>query len=448
MNSVEIRGAFALATIYLMRMLGLFMIMPVIAVLAIEYPDYSPFWLGLAIGGYGLTQAILQIPMGIWSDKIGRRPVITIGLLLFALGSFVAATAESMLWVTIGRIMQGAGAIAGAVMALAADVSRENQRSKVMAIIGIAIGFSFYLALILGPVLATKWGLQGIFLATGILALSCIPLVWLMVPRVATFAPSGDTLPNAEQLKQLLFDKSLIRLYVSVLLLHMMITMMFVQLPIRLIDLNWGIETHWQLYLPVLVSSVVGMGLLMSLARKKNLPTLMMSAVMMMGGAFFLIPLVPKELVSLLICVWLFFTAFNFLEANFPALVSSLAPPGRKGTAMGIFASFQFFGAFLGGALTSLVSQWLTDGGVFFVAAIICFSWCLIFLGFKDTHKGKRYTLSLNFAGRDLNTLENQFKQLGGIHEFVIIPDQQAVYLKVDGKNFDLKAARKLADPS
>lgn len=445
---MELRGAFALATIYLMRMLGLFMIMPVIAVLAIDYPDYSPFWLGLAIGGYGLTQAILQIPMGIWSDKIGRKPVITIGLILFALGSFVAATAESMLWVTVGRVMQGAGAIAGAVMALAADVSRESQRSKVMAIIGIAIGFSFYLALILGPVLATNWGLQGIFLATGFLAIFCIPLVWLMVPKVTAFAPSGDTLPNLLQLRQLLFDKPLIRLYLSVLFLHMMITVMFVQLPVRLLDLDWGIDTHWQLYLPVLVSSILGMGLLMSLARKTNMSSLLMAAVIMLGAAFVLIPLVPVDLISLLICVWLFFTAFNFLEANFPALVSSLAPPGRKGTAMGIFASFQFFGAFLGGVLSSLVSQWLTNDWLFFVAAMICFSWCLIFLGFKNTDKGKRYTLSVNFAGRDLSTLENQFKQLGGIHEFVIFPDQQAVYLKVDGKDFDLKAARKLADPS
>ncbi|MBS09945.1 MAG: MFS transporter, partial [Alteromonas sp.] len=159
MNALELRAALALASVYVLRMMGLFMVMPVLAVAAMDYPDYSPLLVGLAVGGYGLTQAALQIPMGMMSDKWGRKPVILLGLAVFALGSFVAANADSMAMMIVGRILQGAGAIAGAIMALATDVSRESQRAKVLAIIGIAIGFSFYLSVILGPLIANSYGL-------------------------------------------------------------------------------------------------------------------------------------------------------------------------------------------------------------------------------------------------------------------------------------------------
>ena len=182
MNATEIRAACALAAIYILRMLGLFMVMPVLAILALDYQGYTPWLVGLAIGGYGLTQALLQIPMGMLSDRIGRKPVIIGGLVCFAIGSLVAGMAESMTWLIIGRVLQGAGAIAGAVMALAADVTRESQRTKVMAIIGISIGFSFYLALLLGPVLSSSYGLSGIFYITALLSVAGIGLVLFIVP--------------------------------------------------------------------------------------------------------------------------------------------------------------------------------------------------------------------------------------------------------------------------
>ena len=246
------------------------MVMPVIAISAKEYPDYSAFLVGLAIGGYGLTQALLQIPMGVLSDKVGRKPVIATGLVVFALGSILAATADSLIWVVVGRLLQGAGAIAGAIMALAGDLSREKQRPKVMAIIGISIGFSFYLALLLGPIIASKFGLSGIFLMTGVLACLCVFLVLFVVPNAKNIAPKGDTLPIYEDLKNLFSHPQLIRLNISVLLLHMLITLLFVQIPVFLVDLNWPLATHWEVYSIVLVASVVGLIALMALAAKRK----------------------------------------------------------------------------------------------------------------------------------------------------------------------------------
>ena len=212
LNSIEKKAAFSLATVFGLRMLGLFMILPVFAIYGEQLVGFSPLWVGLAIGAYGLTQALLQIPMGVLSDKIGRKPVIVGGLLMFAIGSLVAANADSMFGVVAGRFLQGAGAIAGAIMALAGDLTREEQRPKVMAIIGISIGFSFYLALLLGPLLVADYGLNGIFLATGVLAIFCIALVLFVVPSAKNIAPKGDTLPVIYDLKVLFLH--LLKLYV------------------------------------------------------------------------------------------------------------------------------------------------------------------------------------------------------------------------------------------
>lgn len=447
MNPTELRGAFSLAFVYLMRMLGLFMVMPVLAVVSKDYPDYSPLWVGLAIGAYGLSQAVLQIPMGMWSDKLGRKPVIIFGLVLFAIGSLVAAFADSMLWLTVGRFLQGMGAIAGAVMALAADISRESQRSKVMAIIGIAIGFSFYLSLILGPIIASNAGLEGIFIVTAILALSCVPLVQFVVPKVITSAPGGDTVPQLSDIKTMLSSEQLFKLNMSVLLLHMMITLIFVQFPSLLENFGWQLDEHWLVYLPILLVAILGMGILMALSRRVSLNKLLMFALFLMAVAFLIMTLSADTFSLLVVATCLFFVGFNFLEANLPSLVANISAPGKKGSAMGIYASFQFFGAFLGGIVSGLLISYFGSEVVWTLAALICLLWMILFKNFDSAGRLKRYTLSLNPAGRDIATIQSEFKQLHGISEFTIVPDESAVYLKVQGNDFDIMKARKVADP-
>ncbi|MEQ5809621.1 MFS transporter [Alteromonas sp. NFXS44] len=442
MNALEVRAALALALVYVLRMMGLFMVMPVLAVAAMDYPDYSPLLVGLAIGGYGLTQAALQIPMGMMSDRWGRKPVILLGLCIFAAGSFIAASADSMVMMIAGRILQGAGAIAGAIMALATDVSRETQRAKVMAVIGIAIGFSFYLAVLVGPLIAQNWGLSGVFGVTGVLAICCMPLVKWVVPDVSISA-SGDTLPHVSEIKSLFVSPQLWRLNVSVMALHMMITLLFVQLPITLTQFDMTLESHWMIYLPVLAVSIIGLIVLMGISRGQTPKSVVITAAALMMTAFLMLNMQDHHMWVVFAAVILFFTGFNYLEASLPALVSTIAPAGQKGSAMGIYASFQFFGAFLGGVLSGVVTDIWTPKTAYLAGAIGACVWMVILFGLKEVMKLKRLSMQVSFDKVDPTVLETELHKLEGVHEVVASRDESAVYLKIT-KAFDTSAARAL----
>ena len=442
MNALEVRAALALAIVYVLRMLGLFMVMPVLAVAAMDYPDYSPLLVGLAVGGYGLTQAALQIPMGMMSDRWGRKPVILFGLTVFAIGSFIAAQADTMAWLIVGRILQGAGAIAGAIMALATDVSRESQRAKVLAIIGIAIGFSFYLAVLLGPMIAESWGMAGIFAITGMLAVACMPLIVWVVPT-GTLLSSGDTLPQKGQVRRLIASSQLWRLNVSVMLLHMMITLLFVQLPVTLLHFDMTLDSHWTLYLPVLGASVIGLIVMMGAARGKTPKSLLLISVLMMAVAFGMMSAQDHAWWVVVVAIILFFTGFNYLEANFPALVSSIAPAGEKGTAMGIYASFQFFGAFLGGVLSGVVTDIWTPATAYLVGAVAAALWLLIVSGINEVSRVKRVMMNARFSDSQTASLKSSLASVPGVLEITLSSEEGAVYLKVD-RDFDATQARQI----
>jgi MFS family permease len=367
MNSGERRATLGLASIFGLRMLGLFLILPVFALYGTELSGATPMLIGLAIGAYGLTQAVLQIPFGMLSDRIGRRPVIVMGLLIFALGSGVAAEAQSIVGVIMGRALQGCGAIAAAVMALAADLTRDSQRTKSMALIGISVGAAFLLALVAGPMIAAAAGLSGVFWATAVLALFAVALLYGVVPAGGEPAFRAEVNARAGGLPVVLRHPDLLRLPV----------ILESQLAVARAD-------HWMVYVPVLLLSVAGMAGLISLGeRRQILHRLLAGVAGLVIVADLLLAGFSDSLPMFILGLWLFFVGFNTLEASLPSLLTRFAPEGLRGTALGVYATAQFFGAFLGGTLGGIVYGGFGVAGVFFACALAAALWLVSALGLK-----------------------------------------------------------------
>ncbi|RFA37954.1 MFS transporter [Alkalilimnicola ehrlichii] len=385
MTARERRATLGLASVFSMRMLGLFLVLPVFALYAHELAGATPMMIGLAIGAYGLTQALLQIPLGMASDRWGRRPVIVAGLLLFALGSVVAALSESIYGVIAGRALQGTGAVAAAAMAMAADLTRDSQRTKIMAVIGISIGFSFLLALMLGPVIAGWWGLSGVFWFTAVMALAGIGVMYLLVPTPEQApAPAGMAVSEQGRLWAVFKEPNLFRLDSGIFVLHLILTASFVVMPIALRDqLGVADNAHWRVYIPVLLASVVGMVPLLALGeRRRQMHRLLGYVVLMLAAASFLLAFsVTAGVAWLWFALWLYFVAFNTLEASLPSMVSRYAPLEAKGAAMGVYSTSQFFGAFVGGVAGGGLYTGLGIEGVFAFCGVIALGWFFLARG-------------------------------------------------------------------
>jgi predicted MFS family arabinose efflux permease len=359
MTALEKRSVNSLALLYSFRMLGLFMVLPLLALYAVDLPGATPALVGLALGIYGLSQALLQIPLGWLSDWVGRKPIIIGGLFVFALGSLVAATADTMGGLILGRFLQGAGAIASTVMALAADLTRPEQRTKAMALIGVSIGLSFAVALVVGPALANFGGIASVFYATAGLALVGVVIVWLLVPtpdqRGQEYAEVGARLAL---IPRSLRNVSLLRLDAGVFILHFVLMACFLLVPSYL-EQTAGIprESHWLVYLPALALSIAGMVPMMIVAERRKRPRGMFIAALLMLVAALAALGLASEPMLLLGGLWLFFVGFNYLEATLPSMVSKVAFEGGKGTALGVYSTSQYLGIFCGGAVGGWVQQ-------------------------------------------------------------------------------------------
>lgn len=445
LNSVEKRAAGALALVFSSRMLGLFMLLPVFAIYGTELRGFSPLWIGLIIGAYGLTQAILQIPLGWLSDRIGRHKVMLGGLALFAAGSVVAALADSVYMVLLGRIMQGAGAIAGAVLALAADVTREEQRPKVMAVIGISIGLSFALAMVIGPLIAKWSGLSGVFWFTALLACICMVLVKWVVPVSVNKAPAAETLAAPAALKQMFRHRQLLQLDFGILVLHLMLTAVFVSVPKLLNSYDLPAEKHWMVYLSVLLLSFLVMVPMMIISmRRQQEKGFFLLAVLMLIAAM-LVAVVADQLLILVIALLLFFIAFNFLEASLPALVSRIAPAGQRGSAMGIYSSSQFFGAFLGGVIGGAVAQYWGDASLFAALACLGLIWLVIARNMIVPARAQRLSFAVELSSEaHADMLAGQLAALAGVQEVTVLLSEQRCYLKVSSQQFEPAQAQAL----
>jgi len=456
LNRIEKKAAFSLASVFGVRMLGLFMILPVFAIYGEQLAGYSPLWLGLAIGAYGLTQALLQIPMGILSDKYGRKPVILAGLVVFLIGSIVAALSTSIYGVVIGRAIQGMGAIASAILALAADLTREEQRPKVMATIGMFIGFSFTFAMILGPIVADAFGLSGLFWFTGLLTILAMLMIQFMVPYSVSKAPRGDNVALPEQIIKLIRHPQLFRLNLGVFILHMALTACFVTLPKQFVASGLALEEHWKIYLPTLLGSFFLMVPFMIIAMKKQQEKPMFTgAIALLSLALLSLWFLPSGFWSLVLSVVMFFTAFNYLEATLPSILSRIAPAGVKGSAMGIYSSSQFFGAFVGGIIGGFVASRYGEQSIFLVMALVSLIWLVLSFGMQKLKKSKSFSFITNIHSEErAEEVSELLVNMPGIIEATLVHDESGssdleksravAYLKVDEKLVDILAVKAL----
>ncbi len=453
MTPLEQKAAYSLASIFMLRMLGLFMILPVFSLYAEELEGSTPLLIGLAVGMYGLTQAILQIPFGMLSDRIGRKPVIIAGLIIFAIGSAVAATADTAVGVVIGRAIQGAGAIAATIMALAADLTREEHRLKAMAVIGISIGVSFSVALIAGPILNSWIGVAGIFWLTAILAIGGIAVVKYVVPDPVKSTFHRDAEPVPAQFKAILGDRQLLRLDFGIFALHMTLTATFVILPLALRDhAGLDVGSHWLVYLAVMVISMgVMVPFIIHAEKKRRMKQVFVGSVAFICIAQLCLAWSYTSVTGIVVSLLIFFIAFNVLEASLPSLISKTAPPDKKGTAMGVYSSSQFFGAFIGGVSGGWLYGEFGIASVFMFSAVVAFVWCLLAATMNNPKYLGTYMIKLGDINEEKAALlATQLTKITGVAEVVVVAEDGVAYLKVDNKVVDKTELEKfsVAEPA
>ena len=447
MTPLERRSAVGLAAIFAMRMLGLFMILPVFALYAHDLAGATPLLVGLAIGAYGLTQAIFQIPFGLASDRIGRKPVIYAGLVIFAMGSVVAATADSISGVIIGRALQGSGAIAAATIALAADLTRESVRTRAMAAIGISVALSFAAALVVGPLLGDAIGVGGIFWLTAGLALLGMLVLAIIVPTPDRSRVHRDAEPVLSQMGAVLRNGTLLRLDAGIFLLHLSMVSLFVVLPLSLAEAGLAPAAHWKLYLPVVLLAIVLMVPFILLAeRGKHVKAVLIGAALSLTAAMLGLVEVEHSIWALGALLVVMFTVFNLLEAVLPSLVSKAARAGDKGTATGVFSSSQFIGAFLGGLLGGYAHESFGPDAVYLLGAAAALIWLGVVATLRPPENLTNQVLELGpLPAEAAVAVRERLLAVPGVEEAVIALDEGVAYLKVDNHQLDWARLRAIS---
>ena len=437
LSSEEKRSAYSLASIYSLRMLGLFMILPVFSLYAQDLSGSTPLLIGIAIGAYGLTQALFQIPYGYLSDRVGRKPMIILGLSIFAVGSIIAAMASDIYWVIIGRLLQGSGAVAAVLMAFAADLTREEHRLKVMAIIGMSIGFSFGIAMVLGSLLEQWIGVNGIFLLTSVLAVLAIFIVIFIVPNPVNIKHHRDTEAEPGKLIKMLKDPQLFRLDLGIFILHMVLTATFIVLPLALTQEDVGnlpVSSHWQIYLPTIFLSMILMIPFIIIAEtKRKMKSVFLGAILVLVLTEICFYFFSYSALIIAVILLVFFTAFNLLEASLPSLVAKISPAENKGTAMGVYSTSQFLGAFIGGVIGGLVMDYWGLKAVYLFAVISLLSWLMIAVTMKSPRYLSNFVVKVSQAkATDIIHLTQLLTDVNGVAEAVIDIEAGEAFLKVD----------------
>ncbi|HNQ05306.1 MAG TPA: MFS transporter [Thiobacillaceae bacterium] len=429
-------------------MLGMFLILPVFALYARTLPGGDDHTLiGLALGMYGLTQAVLMIPFGMASDRLGRKPVIVAGLLLFALGSFVAAWSDSLAGIILGRAIQGAGAVSAAVTALLADLTREEKRTQAMAMIGGTIGLSFALSLAAGPAIYHWIGVPGMFALTGVLSLAAIPVLLYVTPRPGHSAFHSDAQASPARLGDVLRDTELLRLNWGIFALHAAQMAMFTVVPFALVQAgNLGVEHHWLVYLPVLLGSLLLMvPVIIAGERRGALKPVLLLAVGLMLLAQLGLALSMTLFWGLVAALFAYFLAFNVLEATLPSLISKIAPPEAKGTAMGVYNTSQALGLFFGG----FAGGWLAQHQGFFAVFVFCAALMALWLAWaRGMAPPPRVKTQMFHVGRlqatEARALSSRLVVFSGVEAVTVLAEEGSVLLKVSQTGWDEAGVRQL----
>ena len=448
LNTQEKRAAVGLASIYGLRMLGMFLILPVFALYAAHIPGGdNHFLVGLALGTYGLTQAMLQLPYGMISDRIGRKKVIVFGLLLFAAGSFIAAFASNIYWIILGRMVQGSGAIAAALTALLADLTREEHRTKAMAMIGGTIGLTFAFSLVAGPVFDHLIGVPGIFAMTGILSLLAILAIKFYVPDPLHTSFHSDAEANPAKLADVVRDSQLLRLDFGIFALHAAQMGMFVVIPGILVKTgHLPLNHHWWVYLPVVVAAFILMVPAIIYGEKRGkLKPVFLAAIFLMVLAQLGMFSGIHSFAAVVASLFLYFVAFNILEATLPSLISKLAPASAKGTAMGVYNTSQAFGQFTGGAIGGLLAQHFGYAEVFAFCTVLMVLWLALASGMRTPPAVKTRMFHLGkLSGGDADRLKQALAGVMGVEEVIVLAEEGVAMLKVKLSGWDEAGAMKL----
>ncbi len=444
MTPIERRAVTSLAGVFSLRLFGLFLILPVFALYAEQLEHNTPALIGLTLGAYGLTQAILQIPFGLLSDRWGRKNTIIFGLVIFIIGSVIAAMSDSIYGVLLGRLVQGAGAISSAIVALLADLTREDQRTKSMAVIGVGIGVVFMLSMMLGPLLDNLIGVSGIFWLTALFSILAIGVVKYYTPEPETTYLHREAQPVVGQIGSVIRDGQLLRLDFGIFSLHLVLTAMFVVVPSLLLEQGELAKTaHWQVYVPVMLLGVVGMLPFMAMSHQRDKVTLLFRlaiAILVLGEATMYF-MVGTSWWGLLAGLTIFFVGFNTLEATLPSLISRVAPAASKGTAMGVYNSAQFFGVFVGGASAGWVAGLYGAKFVFLFCLAVVTLWLLWAMLSPAFRLGESRLLHVGECDADqVRLVKNALLDVAGVEDVTLWQGEPTAYLRIDRDNLDENA--------
>ena len=435
MTPSELRATWGLGVVFSLRMLGMFMVLPVLTTYGMVLQGASEALIGVAIGIYGLTQAIFQIPFGLISDRVGRKPLIIGGLAVFALGSAIAALTDSIWGIILGRALQGSGAIAAAVMALLSDLTREQNRTKAMAFIGVSFGVTFAIAMVLGPVVTHRLGLHGLFWMISGLAMLGIILTILVVPNSKNHVLNRESGMVKGCFSKVLMEPRLLKLNFGIMCLHILLMSTFVALPGELEAAGFPAAEHWKIYLTTMVIAFVAVVPVIIYAEVKRrmkrvfvlcIALLLIAEIVLWGaGTYFW---------ELVIGVQLFFLAFNLMEALLPSLISKESPAGYKGTAMGVYSTSQFLGVAIGGSLGGWVDGFFDSQTVFLLCALLATIWLLVAMTMKEPPyvSSLRIEIPQHIAAN--RALRNCLLEMEGVKEVLVVEREHSAYVKIDSK--------------